>query len=415
MRDRGVLNMRRALPRMSWAPKNLYNLWRRTMGPKADDLHFRQTGQTTLFQQRWKSKALFRGYHGDFIPEKIFKRWYLPETLPDVRPARHTAPPTDDKAELAEFARRKQREKGFADEIERKGMAPVGSLMAAEVERRIDVFIFRCCFTHSVYEARRLVIHGDVLLNGKKHTNANTRLAPGDMVTVNPEAIRFFKNLPGEHDDIVERYLDPKEKKKPEADAKVSEKPSEAKASEEPSEAETEETEASEEPSKATSETAVTEVAKPKFTPFFLPHYASPWLFIPAYIEPSFSTCSAIYVRHPTARPGYSEIPTPYDADGALLRYAWEWYVQRRPRLRSRSQLARMPEDRARVKRLENGEEDLVGKGGVKKRDLKKDLERFQKAIKAAKAIRRPAGTRHFEKVVKTKGAKAAAAPPAAA
>jgi hypothetical protein len=85
---------------------------------------------------------------------------------------------------------------------------------------------------------------------------------------------------------------------------------------------------------------------KANVTPFYLPPYASPWLFIPAYIEVSFSTCSAIYVRHPTARPGYSEIPTPYDADGALVRYAWEWYVQRRPRMRSKRQLSRMPEDR---------------------------------------------------------------------
>lgn len=82
-------------------------------------------------------------------------------------------------------------------------------------------------------------------------------------------------------------------------------------------------------------------------TPFYLPQYASPWLFIPAYIEPSFSTCSAIYVRHPTARPGYSEIPTPYDADGEVVRFAWEWYVKRRTRVRSKAQLARMPEDRA--------------------------------------------------------------------
>ena len=47
-------------------------------------------------------------------------------------------------------------------------MAPVGSLMFSEVERRIDVFLFRACFAHSVYEARRLVIHGNVMLNGKK-------------------------------------------------------------------------------------------------------------------------------------------------------------------------------------------------------------------------------------------------------
>lgn len=373
---------------MSWAPKNLYNLWRRTVGPKADDLRFRLTGQTTLFQQRWKSKALVRAYHGDFIPEKIFKRWYLPETLPDVRPARHNAPASDDKAELAEFARRKQRERDFEEEIERKGMAPVGSLMVAEVERRIDVFVFRCCFTHSVYEARRLVIHGDVYLNGKKHTNANTRLAPGDMVTVNPDAIRFFKNLPTEQDDVLARYFEPKKKPEGESAEANATSTSESEASSESSEAKStseSESESTSEPSESSS-TAVTPVQS-KYTPFALPHYASPWLFIPAYIEPQFSTCSAIYVRHPTARPGYSEIPTPYDADGALIRYAWEWYVQRRPRLRSKSQLARMPEDRARQQRIANGDEEVHGKG-AKKRDLKQDIERFKRAMKLSRGVK---------------------------
>jgi len=74
----------------------------------------------------------------------------------------------DDKASLEDFALRRKKEQDFALEEEQKGMAPVGSLMVSEVERRIDVFIFRCCFVHSVYEARRLVIHGDVQLNGKK-------------------------------------------------------------------------------------------------------------------------------------------------------------------------------------------------------------------------------------------------------
>lgn len=122
------------------------------------------------------------------------------------------------------------------------------------------------------------------------------------MVSVNPSAIRFFKPQNGEYDDVND-YDKP----------------------------DTEGAEASSKPS----------------TPFYLPPYASPWLFIPAYIEPSFATCSAIYVRHPTARPGYSEIPTPYDADGEVIRFAWEWYVKNRPRVRSKSQLARMPEDRA--------------------------------------------------------------------
>jgi hypothetical protein len=90
-------------------------------------------------------------------------------------------------------------------------------------------------------------------------------------------------------------------------------------------------------------------------TPFNLPDYASPFLFIPAYIEVTFQTCSAIYVRHPTARPGYSEIPTPYDADGEIVRLAWEWYVRVRPRMRSKSQLARMPENRKSAEEISAG------------------------------------------------------------
>jgi len=128
---------------------------------------FRQT-RSTLFQQRWKSKSLVRGYHGDHINEKVFKRWYLPSILPDVRPKQAVF--GDDRNQLEMFARRAhaEKERKRLQEEEEKGMAPVASLMFSEVERRIDVFLFRCCFAHSVYEARRLVIHGDVLLNGKK-------------------------------------------------------------------------------------------------------------------------------------------------------------------------------------------------------------------------------------------------------
>lgn len=73
--------------------------------------------------------------------------------------------------ELDKWANRQdaaQKARKRAEEEKRKGLAPVGSLMFTEVERRIDVVIFRACFAHSVYEARRMVIHGDVLLNGKK-------------------------------------------------------------------------------------------------------------------------------------------------------------------------------------------------------------------------------------------------------
>jgi ribosomal protein S4 len=239
----------------------------------------------------------------------------------------------DDTNLLNRFAKREahaEKERRRLEEEEAKGMAPVGSLMFMEVERRIDIFIFRCCFAHSVYEARRLVVHGYVLLNGKKHQNANTRLAPGDMVSVDPEAIRFLqpeKDQPPKSENTDDTSVPP----------------------------------TTENPSSSTSSSGLKNVlSKPDsagkpLTPFNLPDYASPFLFIPAYIEVSFQTCSAIYVRHPTARPGYSEIPTPFDADGEIVRLAWEWYAKVRPRMRSKSQLARMPENRKSPEEMQVG------------------------------------------------------------
>lgn len=96
-------------------------------------------------------------------------------------------------------------------------------------------------------------------------------------------------------------------------------------------------------------QTQVAQESKYAITPFKLPPFASPWIFIPAYLEVSFTTCSVVFLRHPTARPGYSEIPTPYDADGEIMRLSWEWYAKRHTRMRSKSQLARMPENRGFV------------------------------------------------------------------
>ena len=106
-----------------------------------------------FFQQRWKYKAAVRNpaYHGDYIPtislEKFFKRWYLPDSLPDVRPRRQIF--SGDNLNLELYARRKAKET-------KQGLGPVGSLMFFEVERRIDTVVFRSFFAHSNYTRRCL-------------------------------------------------------------------------------------------------------------------------------------------------------------------------------------------------------------------------------------------------------------------
>ncbi|KAF7795457.1 hypothetical protein EIP86_006618 [Pleurotus ostreatoroseus] len=341
-------NFKRCLPRMvsshprfallgthhvtqSWSPKNLYNLWRRSNqdGDMYLDARFDHLPTLKpLFQQRWKSKTLTRAYHGDHINEKIFRRWYVPKTLPDVSPK---STKSLSSIGLKQWARKDdvaQQERKRLEEEQKKGVAPVGSLMYTEVERRLDVLIFRACFAPSVYEARRMVVHGDVLLNGVKHTNANTRLTPGDMISVDPKAIRFLQ-------------AKAKPKAKPVSE---SEDTSEESTEESPKES----SEDTEKASEADSERVVKD-SRYTVTPFNLPPYASPWLFVPAYLEVSFATCSAVFLRLPTARPEYSEIPTPFDADGEIMRLSWEWYADRHTRIRSKRQLARMPENRGFV------------------------------------------------------------------
>jgi hypothetical protein len=200
------------------------------------------------------------------------------------------------------------------------------------------------------------------------------------MISVDPDAIRFFKPPNGEYDDINRQLVPEEDKVTDEAETDAEQTPESALEPQTPSESETGQTPESTLEPQTTSESKTVSTPesppesqttsksktvpepkdksdKPPLTPFYLPPYASPWLFIPAYLEPSFATCSVVYVRHPTARPGYSEIPTPYDADGTLIRYAWEWYVQRRPRMKSKAQLSRMPEDRTRMPRMDVGEE----------------------------------------------------------
>ncbi|CEL53533.1 Putative 37S ribosomal protein S4-like OS=Schizosaccharomyces pombe (strain 972 / ATCC 24843) GN=SPBC13G1,01c PE=2 SV=1 [Rhizoctonia solani AG-1 IB] len=337
MRDANVFNLARSLPRMSWKAVNLWSIWNRSIGPGTAGAKFTKSSKT-LFQQRWAAKRFVRAYHGDWIAEKRFQRWFLPSGLPSTRPS--TSSKTTEQVET--YAGRKGRPQRSATQP-----TPVTSLMLVEVERRLDVFIFRCCFATSAWQARQLVVHGKVKLNGKKHTNPNVLLNPGDMVSVDPTAIDMLKIVQSPAEGSPKEQVDEAPKNEPESEDQVetaatesTEKP--ATTSESPS--------ASPSSSSTTKPRSALEDAPKTFidpetratvlnqrgTSFSLPAFASPHLFIPAYIEPAFNTCSAVYVRHPTARPGYSEIPSPFGADGEVMRFAWEWYKRHRPRMRSK-------------------------------------------------------------------------------
>ncbi|KAJ5126123.1 hypothetical protein N7526_008300 [Penicillium atrosanguineum] len=65
--------------------------------------------------------------------------------------------------------------------------------------------------------------------------------------------------------------------------------------------------------------------------------YATPWrprdfmsafAFIPRYLEVNQNICAAVYLRHPVARPGSAEVPTPFGE--AVSTPAYGWYLKRR-------------------------------------------------------------------------------------
>ena len=67
---------------------------------------------------------------------------------------------------------------------------------------------------------------------------------------------------------------------------------------------------------------------KPYATPWRPRDYMSAFAFIPRYLEVNQNVCSAVYIRHPVARPGAAEVPTPFAHGEHQL--AFVWYLRRR-------------------------------------------------------------------------------------
>lgn len=105
-----------------------------------------------------------RGYHGDWLQEGRFQRNYLPSTLP----------PIVDSTRSPDHARKGKGESSSSRG--RKEKVPLGSLMFAPMESRLDVLVFRACLAPSVYKARHLVIHGRVKVDGLRVSGEESAL-----------------------------------------------------------------------------------------------------------------------------------------------------------------------------------------------------------------------------------------------
>jgi hypothetical protein len=77
---------------------------------------------------------------------------------------------------------------------------------------------------------------------------------------------------------------------------------------------------------KADEENPVDET-KPYMTPWQPRKYMAPFAFIPRYLEVNQNICAGIYLRHPVARRGMAEVPTPFNYETNQL--AFNWYLRR--------------------------------------------------------------------------------------
>jgi ribosomal protein S4 len=68
--------------------------------------------------------------------------------------------------------------------------------------------------------------------------------------------------------------------------------------------------------------------SKPYATPWTPRPYMSAFAFIPRYLEVNQNICAAVYLRHPVARPGMAEVPSPFSEVTASNAFAW--YLRRR-------------------------------------------------------------------------------------
>ncbi|CAD6501211.1 BgTH12-01465 [Blumeria graminis f. sp. triticale] len=170
--------------RASWNKYNLYNLSR---------MRLPNTSFMTYFQQKWSAKSLARAYHGDkIIREKQWQRMFSPN-MNAVIPVDHRYLAEFDGSELAEGrGSGKEVRPKLNDEPSApiKKQIPYMNMTFAPLERRLDMAIFRSLFASSHKQARQMVVHGHVKVNGLKMAHPGYLLNPGDMYQVETDVVQ---------------------------------------------------------------------------------------------------------------------------------------------------------------------------------------------------------------------------------
>lgn len=77
-----------------------------------------------------------------------------------------------------------QLRRAFADAKRRPGRT--GANLLSLLERRLDALVLRAGFARTIYQARQMVVHRHIAVNGRRVDRPSYRVAAGDVVSVWP-------------------------------------------------------------------------------------------------------------------------------------------------------------------------------------------------------------------------------------
>ncbi|ORY86774.1 hypothetical protein BCR37DRAFT_123560 [Protomyces lactucae-debilis] len=250
-------SLTRQLIRQSWNKYNLFNLARKQTPSITNK---------TMYQQKWEAKRETRAYHGAHLAERQFKAGW------------------------------DRRLVGVAGEqAQDKRRTPLASQTFASMEKRLDIALYRAMFASSARQAKQMVVHGKVRVNGVLARQPGLVLKAGDLFEVEPAAV-IMNVSPSRGQQLEateEETAEPTEGEGEAATPTISKVTAKAQAWE--------------------------EIGADSFIP---KPFMSAFAFVPAYLQVDFETCSAVYLRDPVARPGHTEVPSPFPAPVHGLAYS---------------------------------------------------------------------------------------------
>lgn len=81
----------------------------------------------------------------------------------------------------------------FLKAVRKKGNT--GTIFLQLLESRADNILYKSGLVTSLRQSRQLIVHGHILVNGKKMHSPSYRLVPGDIITIRDGSKALFKQL----------------------------------------------------------------------------------------------------------------------------------------------------------------------------------------------------------------------------